>query len=136
MRWSGEVISGFRSGHTMSNTIGMSTDQAPAPGASERRTSERFLYSKDQLLRRSPIYVRRRRDKQRLAAHLGGAGVLIALSVWWVIPLHSFAGPVLFTLTRTHGVHIGDLPTLVFLAVAGRWLVTAARLSQLGAPVR
>ncbi len=96
----------------------------------ERRSKERLLYSKDQLLGRSPIYLRRRRDKQRLAAHAALATFLVALSLWWVIPLHAFAGPVLFTFTQTHGVHQGDLPTLAFLAIAMRSLVKAVRLGR------
>ena len=54
--------------------------------------------------------------------------LLLALSVWWVVPLHAFAGPVLLTLTRTHGVHLGDLPVLVFVAVAVRSMVAAQQL--------
>lgn len=100
-------------------------DQSPV----DRRSKQPLLYSKDQLLGRSPIYLRRRRDKQQLVAHLAAASFLVALSLWWVIPLHSFAGPVLFTFTQTHGVHQGDLPTLLFLAVAARslWKVVALR---------
>jgi len=99
----------------------------------DRRSAERFFYTKDQLLRRAPIHLRRRRDKERLVGHLGLAAALVGLSVWWVIPLHDFAGPVLVALTPSHGVHVGDLPTLVFLAVAGRSLVAAARLRGLTA---
>jgi len=77
-----------------------------------------LLYSTAQLQGRSRIYFRRRSDKVRFAAHVGGATGLVALSLWWVIPLHSFAGPVLLTLSPGHGVHVGDLPTLPFLAVA------------------
>ena len=93
-----------------------------------RRSEKRFLYTKDQLLRRSPIYLRRRRDKHRLIGHVCVAAALMGLSLWWVIPVHAFAGPVLVTLTRSHGVHVGDLPTLVFLAVALRSLVVATQL--------
>ena len=67
-------------------------------------------------------------DKVRFAAHVGAAGGLVALSLWWVIPLHSFAGPVLLKLTRTHGVHVGDLPTLPFLAAAVWSGVAAMRM--------
>jgi hypothetical protein len=93
----------------------------------ERRSRERFLYTWDQLLGRAPIYTRRRRDKQRLGAHLALVVLLVGLTLWWVVPLHTFAGPVLFTLTASHGVHAGDLPTVLFLAVAARSLLVVAR---------
>ena len=91
----------------------MAVDQS-----TERRAPEPLLYSTEQLRGRSRIYFRRRRDKVRFAAHVGAAGGLVALSWWWVIPVHSFAGPVLVKLTASHGVHVGDLPTVPFLAVA------------------
>lgn len=94
----------------------------------DRRTRSRFFYTKDQLLGRAPIYMRRRSDKHRLIAHVALVIVLVSLSLWWVIPLHAFAGPVLLTLTPSHGVHLGDLPTLGFLAVALRSAVLATRL--------
>src|SRR5512133_3611762 len=81
----------------------------------DRRTPEPLLYSPAQLRGRSRICLRRRRDKVRFAAHLGAAAGLVGLSAWWVIPVHSFAGPVLMTLTPSHGVHVGDLPTVPFL---------------------
>jgi hypothetical protein len=94
----------------------------------ERRAPEPLLYSTDQLRGRRRIYLRRRRDKVRFAAHVGGALGLVALSAWWVIPLHSFAGPVLLTLTAGHGVHVGDLPALAFLCAAGWSGVEAGRM--------
>ena len=100
----------------------------------ERRTPEPLLYSTAQLQGRSRIYFRRRRDKVRFAAHVGGAGGLVALSLWWVIPLHSFAGPVLLRLTASHGVHVGDLPTLPFLVVAAWSVVAALRMLDISAP--
>ena len=72
--------------------------------------------------------MRRRRDKLRFAAHVGAAGGLVALSWWWVIPVHSFAGPVLVKFAPGHGVHLGDLPTLPFLAAAAWSGVTALRM--------
>ena len=94
----------------------------------ERRAPEPLLYQRDQLLGRRPIRLRRRSDKIRLAAHLAAVALLVALSIWWVVPLHAFAGPVLVTLTASHGVHAGDLPVLVFLAIAARSLISASRL--------
>ena len=94
----------------------------------ERRAPEPLLYRPDQLVGRRPIRLRRRSDKIRFAAHLTAAAGLVALSLWWVVPLHAFAGPVLVTLTRTHGVHAGDLPVLAFLALAARSVVVAQQL--------
>lgn len=92
-----------------------------------RRSRDRFWYSPDQLLRRTPIYTRRRKDKLRLASHMTVVLACICLSVWWVVPLHSFAGPVLVTLSPRHGVHAGDLAMFVFVAVALRPVVLAGR---------
>ena len=91
----------------------------------ERRTPEPLLYSTAQLQGRARIHLRRRRDKARFAGHVGAACGLVALSLWWVIPVHSFAGPVLLKFTPGHGVHVGDLPTVLFLLVAA-WSVVAA----------
>jgi hypothetical protein len=93
----------------------------------ERRGRERFLYSWDQLIGRAPIYTRRRRDKQRLFGHLAAVLLLVGLSLWWVLPLHGFAGPVLVTFGAGRGVHAGDLPTLLFLAVAARSTLVVLR---------
>ena len=95
----------------------------------ERRAPEPLLYSKEQLLGRQPIRLRRRADKRRLAAHLLLAAALLSLAAWWVVPYHAFAGPVILSLTASHGVHLGDLPSLVFAAVAGRSLVLAGRVA-------
>ena len=95
----------------------------------ERRAPEPLLYRRDQLLGRRPIRLRRRSDKIRLAGHLAVATLLVGLSIWWVVPLHAFAGPVVLTLTDTHGVHAGDLPILLFLAIAARSLLAAQHLA-------
>lgn len=97
------------------------------PTPNERRNRERFLYTWDQLLGRAPIYTRRRRDKQRLFGHLSAVIGLVGLTLWWVVPLHDFAGPVLLTFGPGRGVHVGDLPTLGFLAVAARSFLVVAR---------
>jgi hypothetical protein len=101
----------------------------------ERRTPEPLLYSTAQLQGRSRIYLRRRRDKVRFAAHVGAAGSLVALSLWWVIPVHAFAGPVLVKLTPGHGVHVGDLPTVPFLLVAAWSGVAALRMLNINVPL-
>ena len=94
----------------------------------ERRARQPLLYSPDQLLGRAPIRLRRASDKRRLAAHLVGVAAMVALTAWWVLPLHGFAGPVILVLTSTHGVHVGDLPSLVFVAVAARSTLVAGRI--------
>lgn len=99
----------------------------------ERRSRERFLYTWDQLLGRAPIYTRRRRDKQRLAGHVAAVVLLVTLTLWWVVPLHGFAGPVLLTFAAGRGVHLGDLPTLLFLAVAARSMLVVARRGRTSA---
>jgi hypothetical protein len=104
-------------------------ERGPEGALVERRARQPLLYTPDQLLGRTPIRFRRKADKRRFAAHLLAVILLVGLSLWWVVPLHAFAGPVLLTLTRTHGVHVGDLPTLVFLALAARSLVVARRLA-------
>jgi|SRR5688572_19631834 len=101
----------------------------------ERRTPEPLLYSTAQLQGRSRIYLRRRRDKVRFAAHVGAACGLVALSLWWVIPLHSFAGPVLLKLTSAHGVHVGDLPTVPFLLAALWSAIAALRMLEVSVPI-
>jgi hypothetical protein len=93
----------------------------------ERRAHEPLLYTPDQLLGRQPIRLRRSSDKRRLAAHLAAVAGLLALTAWWVLPLHPWAGPVVVTLTSSHGVHVGDLPSLLFVALAGRSLLVAGR---------
>lgn len=96
----------------------------------ERRAPERALFTADQLLGRSPIWLRRTTDRRRLAAHVIAVVALVALTVWWVVPLHAFAGPVLLQLAPGHGVHAGDLPTLAFLALALRSLRSVQRIVQ------
>lgn len=94
----------------------------------ERRAPEPLLYTGEQLAGRAPIRLRRRRDKARLTSHLVVALALVALTVWWVVPLHAFAGPVVMTLDGAHGVHLGDLPCLAFVALAFNSAVQACRL--------
>lgn len=94
----------------------------------ERRAPEPLLYRPEQLVGRRPIRLRRRSDKVRLAGHLVAVALLVGLSVWWVVPLHVFAGPVLVTLSASHGVHAGDLAVFAFLAAATRSMVLAREL--------
>jgi hypothetical protein len=97
----------------------------------DRRAPEPLLYTGEQLAGRAPIRLRRHRDKTRLAYHLILALVLTMLTVWWVVPSHTFAGPVVLNLAGPrgdHGVHLGDLPSLAFVLVALRSAVQACRL--------
>jgi hypothetical protein len=43
-----------------------------------------------------------------------------------VLPEHVFTGPVLFMFAPGRGVHLGDLPALVFLLVAARSVAVSA----------
>jgi hypothetical protein len=94
----------------------------------DRRARQPLLYRPDQLLGRRPIRLRRAADKRRLAGHLLAVAALAGLSIWWIVPLHWFAGPVLVTLTANHGVHAADLAVFGFAALALRSLVAARRL--------
>ena len=94
----------------------------------ERRAPERLLFTPGQLLGRDPIYLRRASDKRRLSVHIAATVLLLGITAWWVLLPHAFAGPVLLTLTRTHGVHEGDLPSLAFVVLAARSLVVSGRL--------
>ena len=95
----------------------------------ERRAPEPLLYTREQLLGRAPIRLRRASDKRRLAAHLVLAAVLMTVTAWWVLVPRLFVGPVMFVLIEGHGLHLGDLPSLLLVAVAVRSLLIARRLS-------
>lgn len=60
-----------------------------------------------------------------LAALWLGAG-------WWIVAVHPLSGPVLFTITETNGVHVGDLPAVAVgvaasMALRRRLTAVAAR---------
>jgi hypothetical protein len=95
----------------------------------ERRARQPFLYRPGQLLGRQPIRRRRAADKRRLAGHLLAVAALGGLSVWWIVPLHWFAGPVVLPLTAAHGVHVADLAVFGFAALALRSLSAARRIA-------
>jgi hypothetical protein len=40
---------------------------------------------------------------------------------WWVVAVHPWAGPVLLTVTETHGLHAGDVPVLALGAATTTW---------------
>lgn len=97
----------------------------PVPGDAgaprqERRARQPRLYTLDQLVGRAPIRLRRRSDKVRLALHVLATLALIALVAWWVLPVHAFTGPVLFSFAPDHGVHLGDVPALLLVVTAAR----------------
>jgi hypothetical protein len=94
----------------------------------ERRARQPLLYRPDQLLGRRKIHLRRAADKRRLAGHLLTVAALAALSIWWVVPLHWFAGPVLVAITATHGIHLGDLAVFGFALAGLRSLAAVKRL--------
>jgi hypothetical protein len=47
--------------------------------------------------------------------------LLVVLTVWVLVP-HPLEGPVLFTLSEDHGVHLGDLAGLAVAAGVAWWL--------------
>jgi hypothetical protein len=101
--------------------------QSPRP---ERRAPARLLYTVDQVLGRTPIWLRRRADKLRLAGHLAVVVALAVLSVWWVLGDHALTGRVLVALAPGRGVHLGDLAILAFIVPARRSLRSARRLQR------
>lgn len=108
------------------------THRAPDADAPrrERRAPEGRSYTIDQVLGRTPIRLRRRGDKVRLAVHVAATAGIVALTVWWVVPVHVFTGPVLFVFAPGHGVHVGDLPVLLLLLAAARSIRIAGALVQ------
>lgn len=63
--------------------------------------------------------------RRRLVALALAAGIVAALVAWVLIP-HRSEGPVLFTITSTHGIHQGDLLGAAVAVVA---LVTLALMT-------
>ncbi|CAN5909124.1 hypothetical protein BH23ACT10_BH23ACT10_22710 [soil metagenome] len=96
-----------------------------------RRARQRVVYTAEQLLGRAPIWLRRRSDKLRLAGHVVVIVALVASTIWWVIPEHTFTGPVLVIFAPGRGVHLGDLPTLGFAVLAARSLRALRRLRSI-----
>jgi len=91
----------------------------------DRRAPERRFYSGDQLVGRTPIRLRRASDKRRLAMHLLLAVLLLSVAAWWVFVPPVFVSPVVLVFNQGHGVHLADLPALLFVAVAARSLLVA-----------
>lgn len=96
----------------------------------ERRAPRPRLYTRDELLGRTPLRFRRRSDRVRLAVHAGAALGMAGLSAWWTLPLHWFAGPVLVVVAPGRGIHLGDLPALAFVGVALRSLLIVGRIAR------
>jgi hypothetical protein len=57
-----------------------------------------------------------------------GALLLVWLAVWWVLPVHVFSGPVIWVFDDAdqHGLHLGDLPAVLWI-VAAFWLAWPTR---------
>jgi hypothetical protein len=100
----------------------------------ERRAHTAVSYSWDELRGRSQLYLRRRRDKERLALHLMVIVAMAGLTAWWVVPHHSFSGRVVYILSPGRGIHVGDLPAAAFVLIglASAWFAVRAldRLSS------
>lgn len=58
---------------------------------------------------------------RRRAGRLLLAVALVIVFAWWVGPAHTWDGPVLVSLSASHGIHAGDLPAVPLLVAAG-WL--------------
>lgn len=113
-------------------------DRLPSPGDAgaprrDRRAQQRRSYTLDQVLGRAPIRLRRRSDKVRLAAHVCATVAMAALIAWWVLPVHAFTGPVLVAFAPGRGVHLGDLPAVVFVIVAARSVIVSATIVRTSA---
>jgi hypothetical protein len=85
------------------------------------------------VLGRAPIRLRRRSDKVRLATHVCAILAMAALIAWWVLPVHTFTGPVLLVFASGRGVHLGDLPAVAFLLVAVRSVGVSAGIVRASA---
>lgn len=67
-----------------------------------------------------------RRSLRERCAYGVLAFALALFATWWVGPPHTWDGPVLLTLTASHGVHLGDLPAIPVFLFAGWLFVTRA----------
>ena len=65
------------------------------------------------------------RNRGSLTAWVAAALVALAVSWLFLAPWH---GPIIVSLSDTHGIDLGDLPTVALIAVA----VAAALLATLG----
>jgi hypothetical protein len=92
---------------------------APSPTAAPSRAGTRRPAPSDS--------AEARRVAVWLLRFIGALG-LVWLTVWWVVPPHSFSGPVIWVIDGKdgHGLHLGDLPAVLFL-VAAAWLVLPVR---------
>ena len=54
-------------------------------------------------------------------ARLRGAAavVVVSVGVLWMLVNHPVEGPILFTVARTHGMTVADIPSVVLFVVAG-----------------
>lgn len=61
---------------------------------------------------------------------LRGAVLLVLLAIWVLVP-HRWEGPVVWTITQDHGIHVSDLAGVVAAATA-LWLVCRVRPNSSG----
>jgi len=52
------------------------------------------------------------------ALRVAAVGGLGALSLWWIVPEHTWSGPVIVDLGRRHGMHLLDPVVVLFLGAA------------------
>jgi hypothetical protein len=58
--------------------------------------------------------------------------VVVALWIaasWWVVAVHPWAGPVLFTVTETNGLHLGNVPAVALAAAATAYCSRRRRMT-------
>jgi hypothetical protein len=83
---------------------------------------------------RSLAYLRRRRAKEMLVAHGFVVAAMAALTAWWVVPHHAFSGRTIYVFSPGRGLHLGDLPAVLFVLVGlfslGQVVRAASRLAE------
>jgi hypothetical protein len=63
--------------------------------------------------------------------------VVVALWIaasWWVVAVHPLAGPVLFTVTETNGLHLGDVPAVALAAATTAYCSRRRRMTAKASP--
>ncbi|MBI4935536.1 MAG: hypothetical protein HY828_16775 [Actinobacteria bacterium] len=62
------------------------------------------------------------RARRSVATRLVLTGLLLAVLAVWVLVPHPLEGPVLFSLSTDHGIHLGDLAGLAVALGVAWWL--------------
>ena len=78
-----------------------------------------------------------RTDAPGHTARLRGAAAVVvaAVGLLWMLVNRPVEGPILFTVARTHGMTVADIPSVVLFVVAGviarprRWRVSRLRVA-------